>query len=126
VWKEPTFRDPYVLNAVGDVPAGKLARLSANANTVEGNSFDPYGSGSRHHGNDKAVQIRTNDGHLVDVLYIAPDAKIGRDTVVVAGETVLGTSADLSKTYGNSVPNHIHLQTQKGGRFRDPTPYIKD
>ena len=126
MWKEPTFRDPYVLNAVGDVPAGKLARLSANANTVEGNSFDPYGSGSRHHGNDKAVQIRTNDGHLVDVLYFARDTKIREGTAVIAGETVLGTAADLSKTYGSEVPNHIHLQTWKGGRFRDPTPFIKD
>lgn len=108
-----------------DAASGTTVKAPVSG-VVEGNAFDPYGPGSRHHGNYQAVRIRTDDGHLVDVLYIAPDAKIGRDTVVVAGETVLGTAADLSKTYGNSVPNHIHLQTQKGGRFRDPTPYIKD
>lgn len=93
---------------------------------VEGNAFDPYGPGSRHHGNYQAVRIRTDDGHFVDVLYIAPDAKIREGTAVIAGETVLGTAADLSKTYGSEVPNDIHLQTRKGGRFRDPTTYIKD
>ena len=108
-----------------DAASGTTVNAPVSGVVVE-SSLDPYGPGSRHHGNYQGVRIRTDDGHFVDVLYIAPDAKIREGTAVIAGQTVLGTAADLSKTYGSEVPNHIHLQTRKGGRFRDPTPFIKD
>ncbi|MBF0167704.1 MAG: M23 family metallopeptidase [Alphaproteobacteria bacterium] len=96
--------------------------------TVEGPPFDPYGSSNdmSKRGKYKAVSIRTEDGHLVRVMYIDPDVKSGQK--VEAAKTRIGTSQDLSKIYppvGNTkMTNHVHIDVQKKGEFKDPTQII--
>jgi len=95
--------------------------------TVRGEPFDPYANSRdpKLRGKVKAVKIQTDDGHIVDVLYVDPDTSLKPDQRVVAGQSKLGTTADMGKLYGGPITNHVHLQVRKDGRLRDPTSFLK-
>lgn len=62
---------------------------------------------------------------LVDVPYVDPDTNPKPDQRVVAGQSILGTTADMDKLYDGPITNHVHLQVRKDGRLRDPTSFLK-
>lgn len=90
--------------------------------TIEGPPFDPYKPGDRAYGLYKGVTIRTDDGHLVRIMYINPHVRSG--TRVEAG-TPLGTAQDLSKGYPPAgkvrMTNHVHVDVKKDRMPKDPT-----
>ena len=78
----------------------------------------------------QAVQIMTDDGHRVRVMYIDPDAVgLKQGQRVVAGETPIGKAQDLTKIYPPNkegvMTNHTHIDVWKDGRFKDPTPFFE-
>jgi hypothetical protein len=67
-----------------------------------------------------AVQIRTDDGHVVGVMYVdRRGLEVGQR--VGAGRTSLGRAQDLALAYpvegDKRIINHVHLDAQKGDRF---------
>jgi hypothetical protein len=92
--------------------------------------FDPYNKYPDKRGKYQAVQIMTDDGHRVRVMYIDPDAVgLKQGQRVVAGETPIGKAQDLTKIYPPNkegvMTNHTHIDVWKDGRFKDPTPIFE-
>jgi murein DD-endopeptidase MepM/ murein hydrolase activator NlpD len=110
-----------------DIEAAPGAEVTSPVSgTVRGEPFDPYANSRdpKLRGKVKAVKIQTDDGHLVDVLYVDPDANLKDRNRVTAGETVLGKAADMGGLYDGPITNHVHLQVRKNGRLRDPTAFL--
>lgn len=76
------------------------------------------------------VRIKTDDGHLVEVLYVdsrSADLKKG-DKVEIG--TPIGTAQDLSKVYPpvgkTRMTNHVDIRIKDtNGAYKDPTPHIR-
>jgi murein DD-endopeptidase MepM/ murein hydrolase activator NlpD len=102
--------------------------------------YDPYqnmkdknGNPSQHKDKFKAIDIVTEDGKTVQILYVNVDKdKFPNGTVVKAGETELGAAQDLSVAYptkkhhqNGGMTNHIHLAViDKNGDRIDPSGAI--
>jgi len=89
--------------------------------------FDPYGRDATKRGNFSAVQITTDDGYVVRLMYVKPgELENGQD--VEAGDA-LGTVQPLSKVYppteDGPMTNHVHFDIERGGTYLDPTPMVK-
>ncbi len=88
--------------------------------------FDPYGRDATKRGNFSAVQITTDDGYVVRLMYInTDDLENGQD--VEAGDT-LGAVEDLSEVYPpkkeGAMTNHVHFDIRRGETYLDPTPLV--
>lgn len=93
-------------------------------------SFDPYRSDPEKRDKLSAMKIRTEDGHVVDVLYVDTDAVgLKRGDKVEIG-TPIGTAQDLSTIYPPKkegiMTNHIHVRIKdKDGADKDPSPLVR-
>jgi murein DD-endopeptidase MepM/ murein hydrolase activator NlpD len=89
--------------------------------------FDPYGRDETKWGHFSAVQITTDDGYVVRVMYVDRD-DLENGQRVEAGYT-LGTAEDLSDVYppkanGKGMTNHVHFDIRLGRTYLDPTPMV--
>ncbi len=62
-----------------------------------------------------------NEKYKVKIFYIIPQ-KIGK--YVIAGQRV-GTAQDITKKYGGSMKNHIHIEIIKNNQLIDPEKALK-
>ncbi len=61
----------------------------------------------------------------IRLLYINSDLKVGTSFPVVAGQTVIGTAANLETLgYSKGMTPHTHVQVRKNDQWIDPTPYF--
>ncbi|NOJ40904.1 M23 family metallopeptidase [Bradyrhizobium australiense] len=76
------------------------------------------------------VTIEAIDGTKSRILYVDLDPSLKKGAKVIAGETKIGTAADLSKADEyKGVPNHVHVDyTDRQGRRFDPflNMYVDD
>jgi murein DD-endopeptidase MepM/ murein hydrolase activator NlpD len=92
--------------------------------------FDPYRIDSEKQGKLSAVRIKTDDGHIVEVLYVdSNSANLKRGDKVEIG-TPIGTAQDLSTVYPPTdkgrMTNHVDIRIKdRNGIYRDPTPHIR-
>ena len=92
--------------------------------------FDPYRAGDWRHGKFSAVQITTDDGYTVRLMYIHTSG-LEDGQRVEAGDS-LGTVQNLSDVYPLKDPNddrsgmtnHVHFDIKRGGTYLDPTPLV--
>jgi murein DD-endopeptidase MepM/ murein hydrolase activator NlpD len=98
------------------VPPGKPI-YSPVAGTIIRNDIDPYGNGKF-----QGTSIRTDDGHVVRILYV--NSHLRKGTRVEPG-TPIGTAQDLSPAYPpvgkTRMTNHVHVEVIKNGTHVDPT-----
>jgi murein DD-endopeptidase MepM/ murein hydrolase activator NlpD len=75
----------------------------------------------------RAIVIETEDGHRFVMRYVARDANLGPGTQVVAGRTPIGAAVDNRTLYpgAQGMTNHIHMEVHKGGRARNPRPFMR-
>jgi hypothetical protein len=66
--------------------------------------------------------IEGPNGHRFVLRYMNPGAGIAQGDWVTAGETSLGTVADLRRIYPDAagMTNHLHLDVIQHGRRRSP------
>ena len=92
--------------------------------------FDPYWRDSEKGGKLSAVWIETDDGHVVEVLYVDSEpAGLKRGDKVEIG-TPIGTAQDISTVYlptdKGPMTNHVDIRIKdKNGVYKDPTPHIR-
>jgi murein DD-endopeptidase MepM/ murein hydrolase activator NlpD len=92
--------------------------------------FDPYDSDTTKRGKLSAIQIKTDDGHIVEVLYVdSKSAGLKKGDNVEIG-TPIGTAQDLSTVYPpkgkDRMTNHVDIRIKdKNGVYHDPTPHIR-
>ncbi len=103
--------------------------------TVVKTNVEPY-TDKQHAGRYTGIDIKTDDGHIVRIFYVAPvDGLNGKR--VEKGETQIGQAQDLHQSHDKSMTNHIHMELHrpsttsrdrdKPSRNRiDPAPHIKD
>jgi len=89
--------------------------------------FDPYGRDATKRGKFSAVQITTDDGYVVRLMYIITD-ELEEGQEVQAGDT-LGIVDNLSKVYppksdNRRMTNHVHFDIRREGTYLDPTPLV--
>ena len=89
--------------------------------------FDPYGRDEDKRGKLSAVQITTDDGYVIRLMYVEP-GELENGDYVGAGDS-LGTVQDLSDVYppkddGSAMTNHVHLDIRRGRTYLDPTPLV--
>ncbi len=100
------------------------------AGVVKEPYFDPYWADPDKKGNLSAIRIATDDGHVVDILYVDTDATgLKKGDRVIAGQSI-GTAQDLSTVYPPKkegiMTNHIHIRIKgKDGVDKDPTPLVR-
>jgi murein DD-endopeptidase MepM/ murein hydrolase activator NlpD len=75
----------------------------------------------------RAIVIRTDDGHLFRIRYVAKNDQIAPNTRVEAGRTPIGTAVDNATLYPGAagLTNHIHMEVMKDGRLRNPRPFMR-
>ena len=102
------------------------------AGTVKESSFDPYRSSSDVNKRDKlsAVRIETDDGHVVEVLYVDSEPAGLKEGDRVEIGTPIGTAQDITKVYPPTnkgrMTNHVDIRIRdKNGVYKDPTPHIR-
>lgn len=98
--------------------------------------FDPYRSLAAKRGRLSAIQLVTDDGFVVRLLYVEAAAPLRRPGARVAMGQAIGVADDLSKIYppiaAGPMTNHVHLDIQRGRVWRrgdvdaclDPTPLV--
>lgn len=91
--------------------------------------FDPYRSDPKRQGNLSAVQIKTDDGHIVEILYVDPQSSGLKPGDKIEIVTPIGSAQDLAPVYpptkeGGIMTNHIDVRIKKGGVYKDPSPLI--
>ena len=92
--------------------------------------FDPYESILEKRGKLSAIRIETDDGHVVEVLYVdSKSTNLKKGDKVEIG-TPIGTAQDLSKVYPpigeTRITNHVDIRIKdKSGVYKDPTPHIR-
>jgi len=88
--------------------------------------FDPYSRDEDKQGNFSAVQITTDDGYVIRLMYVKP-SELEDGDYVEAGDS-LGTVQDLSKVYPpkgrKRMTNHVHLDIRYGDSYLNPTPLV--
>lgn len=63
----------------------------------------------------KGLLLRTDNGYTASVFYVVPDRTIvdalkrGERVRVAAGQTAIGTAADVRTHYGPKITNHVHV-----------------
>lgn len=94
------------------------------------NPFDPYRSDPSKRGKLSAVPIRTDDGRVVEVLYVDPEAvNLKKGDKVKIGDPI-GKAQDLSVMYppkkdGKIMTNHVDIRVRdKNGIYVDPTSAV--
>ncbi len=79
---------------------------------------------SEKRGKLKGVGIVTPDGHRVRVLYVDPDAVGLRPGQRIEAGQPIGRAQDLGEVYpptrDGKMTNHVHLDVQKEGEFKNP------
>lgn len=96
-----------------------------------GRPFDPYRTNPDKKNKLSAIRIETDDGHIVEVLYVDTDATgLKKSDHVIAGQSI-GTAQDLSTVYPpkkeGSMTNHVDIRIKdKNGIYKDPTPILLD
>lgn len=104
--------------------------------TVVNTRVEPY-TDPKHAGRYTGVDIKTDDGHIVRMLYVKPSDGLAFGTRVEKGETQIGQAQDLHQSHDKRMTNHIHMEVhrpstapQAGNRPSrdriDPTPHIRD
>lgn len=93
--------------------------------------FDPY-KGKSKEGLYSGVEIKAENGDMVQVMYVNPNAAIRPGQKVTAGKTQVGTAQDITPSYpprkDGVMTNHIHVEVETGPRnnkqFKDPTSMV--
>jgi hypothetical protein len=115
VAREAYGRDARRLHAALDFNTrpGDAVYAPMNGTIVSIKSPDKFGL--------QQIYIKSPDGVIAGVLYTKPIEGLATNARVSAGVTQIGTAQDISKKYGASTPNHIHVQFEdmRGWRF-DP------
>jgi murein DD-endopeptidase MepM/ murein hydrolase activator NlpD len=104
--------------------------------TVVRTNVEPY-SDPKHRGRYIGVDIETDDGHIVRLLYVSPADGLKSGVRVEKGKTQIGQAQDLHQSHDKRMTNHIHLEVHRPaerpeGRGRpsrnyiDPSPYVRD
>jgi len=91
--------------------------------------LDPY-DGKSKQGLYGGIEIEADNGDMVQIMYIGPDANLKRGQRVVAGETPIGAAQDITPSYPPKkegvMTNHIHVEVEDWSgstkKFKDPTP----
>jgi len=103
--------------------------------TVVKTDVEPY-TDPKHAGRYTGIDIKTDDGHIVRIFYVAPvDGLNGKR--VEKGETQIGQAQDFHQSHDKRMTNHIHMEVhrpstapQAGNRPSrdriDPTPLVRD
>ena len=92
--------------------------------------FDPYRTDSDKQKKLSAVWIETDDGHVVEVLYVdSKSAGLKKGDKAEIG-TPIGTAQDITKVYPPKergvMTNHVDIRIRdKNGVYKDPTPHIR-
>ncbi|HJS32085.1 MAG TPA: M23 family peptidase [Alphaproteobacteria bacterium] len=98
--------------------------------------FDPYRSLAAKRGRLSAIQLVTDDGFVVRLLYVEAVAPLRASGARVAVGQAIGVADNLSKIYpptaAGPMTNHVHLDIQRGRVWRrgdaaaylDPTPLV--
>ena len=90
--------------------------------------FDPYRSDPELRDKLSAVQIKTDDGHIVEILYVDPKSSGLKPGDKVEIGTPIGKAQDLAPVYpprkSGAMTNHIDVRIKKDGVYKDPTPLI--
>jgi murein DD-endopeptidase MepM/ murein hydrolase activator NlpD len=90
--------------------------------------FDPYRSDPERRGKLSAVQIKTDDGHIVEILYVDPRSSGLKPGDRVEIGTPVGKAQDLSPAYpprkSGVMTNHIDVRIRKDGIYKNPKPVI--
>lgn len=94
--------------------------------------FDPYRTIPEKRGKLSAIQIKTDDGHIVEVLYVdSTSANLKKGDKVKIG-TPIGAAQDITKEVypprkdGSVMTNHVDIRIRdKNGTYHDPTPLIR-
>ena len=100
--------------------------------TATNSRFDPYRTNPdvNTRGKLSAVQIKTDDGHVVEVLYVdAKSAGLKKGDKIEIGMPI-GKAQDLSTVYPPTskgrMTNHVDIRIKdKNGVYKDPTPLIR-
>ena len=92
--------------------------------------FDPYESDSDKRGKLSAIRIKTDDGHIVEVLYVDSNAAGPEKGDRVEIGTPIGRAQDLSTVYpptkDGPMTNHVDIRIKdKNGVYKNPTPHIR-
>ncbi len=91
--------------------------------------FDPYPDDTQKRGKLSAVQIKTDDGHIVQILYVDSKSSGLKPGDRVEIGTPVGKTQDLAPVYppkkdGGIMANHIDVRIKKNGVYKDPKPII--
>ena len=128
--RKDKWNNPLPPHKGGDVVTtpGETIKSPVAGTVLE--SFDPYRTDPEKQGKLSAVRIKTDDGHIVEVLYVNPEtADLKRGDKVEIG-TPIGTAQDITKVYPPKkegvMTNHVDIRIKdKNGVYRDPTPHIR-
>lgn len=103
------------------VPAGTLVRAPAEGTVA---IFDPYRKDTERAGKVMGIQITTEDGRILKIIYVEPMDAIVSGSFVRAGAPI-GRSMSLQALYP-SITDHVHFQIERRERDDPKSPYLVD
>lgn len=108
------------------VPPGTIVRAPAEGFVSR---FDPYNGDPAREGKVDGLQITTEDGRILKVIYVEPDDDIIRAGFVRAGQR-MGRSQTLQQVHpptdAGPITEHIHFQVERRARVNRDSPFLVD